>query len=336
MENLFDYATKELSQDAFLRWLFQSYDDPVVGEVSNCLLGEFCHFQDGEKVGSLHTEAQKNKIDISAWITTTLGRKIALFIEDKTFSNEHHQLETYDSYIDRINDHAIYKVFYKINVIDSEEKSRIEKANEKNKVRWVVYDIEGLYSFFGKHKESENMILSQYAEHVEKIYNAVKNTKKPQTNDTTVDFLKWQAYFTNIIIPALKGCGTSFMCGSWKAGQYPYVVLYVKKLGYGQRKIPYLEIQSRDCVKDSFKAKILCYNIEIEDVWQQQVLMDNIKANPAFECKKIRMKKRGVENYFPKQVGYSPDGLNAATDKAFIALVEKYIAGYLDVMKDWK
>ena len=91
MENLFDYATKELSQDAFLRWLFQNYDDPVVGEVSNCLLGEFCHFQDGEKVGSLHTEAQKNKIDISVCITTTLGRKIALFIEDKTFSNEHHQ-----------------------------------------------------------------------------------------------------------------------------------------------------------------------------------------------------------------------------------------------------
>ena len=26
MENLFDYATKELSQDAFLRWLFENYN----------------------------------------------------------------------------------------------------------------------------------------------------------------------------------------------------------------------------------------------------------------------------------------------------------------------
>ena len=26
MKNLFDYATKELSQDAFLRWLFENYD----------------------------------------------------------------------------------------------------------------------------------------------------------------------------------------------------------------------------------------------------------------------------------------------------------------------
>lgn len=26
MKNLFDFATKELSQDAFLRWLFENYE----------------------------------------------------------------------------------------------------------------------------------------------------------------------------------------------------------------------------------------------------------------------------------------------------------------------
>ena len=31
--NLFDYATKELSQDAFLRWFFENYDDPHIGPV---------------------------------------------------------------------------------------------------------------------------------------------------------------------------------------------------------------------------------------------------------------------------------------------------------------
>ena len=29
MENLFDYATKELSQDAFLRWLFESWNEDI-------------------------------------------------------------------------------------------------------------------------------------------------------------------------------------------------------------------------------------------------------------------------------------------------------------------
>lgn len=37
-ENLFDYATKELSQDAFLRWLLENYSDPIVGHAAIKLL----------------------------------------------------------------------------------------------------------------------------------------------------------------------------------------------------------------------------------------------------------------------------------------------------------
>ena len=33
MKNLFSYATKELSQDAFLRWFLESYDDEEVGYI---------------------------------------------------------------------------------------------------------------------------------------------------------------------------------------------------------------------------------------------------------------------------------------------------------------
>lgn len=33
-KNLFDFATKELSQDAFLRWLIESAEDPDVAPVS--------------------------------------------------------------------------------------------------------------------------------------------------------------------------------------------------------------------------------------------------------------------------------------------------------------
>ena len=37
MKNLFDYATKELSQDAFLRWLFENHDceNEEVVEIEN-------------------------------------------------------------------------------------------------------------------------------------------------------------------------------------------------------------------------------------------------------------------------------------------------------------
>ena len=43
MKNLFDYATKELSQDAFLRWLFENYncEDKDVCDASRELIMNF-------------------------------------------------------------------------------------------------------------------------------------------------------------------------------------------------------------------------------------------------------------------------------------------------------
>lgn len=41
MKNLFEFATKELSQDAFLRWLIENYNDPNVGKCSKELLNKF-------------------------------------------------------------------------------------------------------------------------------------------------------------------------------------------------------------------------------------------------------------------------------------------------------
>ena len=65
-------------------------------------------------------------------------------------------------------------------------------------------------------------------------------------------------------------------------------------------------------------------------------LIENIKASPNWECKRLRQHKRGAENYFPKQVGFSRDGLTAITDEEFIELVANHIEFYLQVMKDWE
>lgn len=336
MKNLFDFATKELSQDAFLRWLFENYDDPEIGEVANRLLGKFCDFRENEKVQSLETVAQWCKIDISVWMTTSLNRKVALFLEDKTFSNEHNQLSIYDEHIDNVKNHGICKIFYKTDFVEEEEKNRIRDANSKNIADWKIFDIKDIYSFFADYLLSTNMILSQYAEHIRKIHDSICNSTKPKKSDNNIDLLAWKSYFNNVVVPSLKENGSKYWCGVWKAGQYPYVVLYIKKLGYGERKIPYLEIRSRDCQDNCFKAKILCYGIDVKDIPQQRNLIENIKASPNWECKRLRQHKRGAENYFPKQVGFSRDGLTAITDEEFIELVANHIEFYLQVMKDWE
>ena len=79
-----------------------------------------------------------------------------------------------------------------------------------------------------------------------------------------------------------------------------------------------------------------CYGIDVKDIPQQRNLIENIKASPNWECKRLRQHKRGAENYFPKQVGFSRDGLTAITDEEFIELVANHIEFYLQVMKDWE
>ena len=110
MENLFNFATKELSQDAFLRWLFESWKDKDLTPVVSALLKKFCLLSDDENITEIKTWAQWRKIDITVYVDTD-KRKLALFIEDKSFSGEHDQLLKYNSAIKTIKDREIFKIF---------------------------------------------------------------------------------------------------------------------------------------------------------------------------------------------------------------------------------
>ena len=74
MKNLFDYATKELSQDAFLRWLFENYNCENEGVKKACrkLFDSFTNNNDEFKdktITELKTVSQWKNIDISVWFT---------------------------------------------------------------------------------------------------------------------------------------------------------------------------------------------------------------------------------------------------------------------------
>ena len=68
MKNLFDYATKELSQDAFLRWLFENYncENDSVKKACRKLFDSFTDNKFKNKtITELTTVAQWKNIDIS-------------------------------------------------------------------------------------------------------------------------------------------------------------------------------------------------------------------------------------------------------------------------------
>lgn len=83
MKNLFDYATKELSQDAFLRWFIENDYNGSGRE----LLGVLANVNPSE-ISNIRTWAQSEHIDI--WVDFNVGSEPhVLIIEDKVNTGDH-------------------------------------------------------------------------------------------------------------------------------------------------------------------------------------------------------------------------------------------------------
>lgn len=204
-KNLFDFATKELSQDAFLRWFFENYENPelgpiVVGFINYFSKGQFesrepFHLVYGDIKG-LKTYAQRDHIDVSIDFKSDkfFGQR-TLVIEDKTGSEEHNQLDTYNDAIAKWDcdnslppNHCVYKIFYKTNEIEGDEWRRIEKA------KWTGFDIHKIYDFFEPYLgQTDFDILNDYIRHILKIHESYLGVS-PETADKW-DHLNWGTFF---------------------------------------------------------------------------------------------------------------------------------------------
>ena len=123
--NIFDFATGELSQDAFLAWLANWADpshkatDPTLNHVAGKFLAFLTgHKIDPDKVASIKTYLQHHKIDVLIEITLTSSKqKHLILIEDKTGSSQHgDQLRKYREAIAKdaiLNTHTLHLIYYK-------------------------------------------------------------------------------------------------------------------------------------------------------------------------------------------------------------------------------
>lgn len=317
MKNLFNFATKELSQDAFLRWLFESYNDEELQPCVNALLKEFCDIEVNSE-DTVKTYAQWQKIDIKVDIQKNTGEKIMLLIEDKAFSGEHDQLKRYNEKLVRYESkgYKIHKVFYKTSLL-SQKDIRATKNNG-----WASYDINSIYKLFNPFENTENIILKQYIEYLYELYSAVNNEIKPKSSDNWIDWLSWISYFEKKIIPNFEN---KYIAGCEKLAQYPYVNFYLKI----EKEMPYFEIRSRDCCNNNFKGYILCYGVK--DLTPQDKVINKIKQDNIFKCERLVHRNGGK----PKQIG-KYEATNIDTDEKFLAEVKRCSEYYSEVMSNWR
>lgn len=300
MKNLFSFATKELSQDAFLRWLFESYDDEDLRGAVNVMLSKFCKLKDDEHIIDIKTYAQLHNIDIKVSVKTD-KRKFELYIEDKVYSSEHNQLSRYNKVTDSGNE--VYKIFFKPARLSVDDDKGIDNANKGAKFKWETYDIEGVYEIFAPYATSKNPILRQYAEHITEMHDAYGNTEKPTCNEKGLDYIRWTAYFKNKVTDKIE----SVLVPGYKVGiykwQFPYVAFRVElKNGF-----PYLELQSRNCLDGQIKASVMYSGVDRET---------KAKFRNALKKSGISFIKTDID-----------------TDDKFISAVREFADEYISVMK---
>lgn len=333
MKNLFEFAGHELSQDAFLRYIIENFDDEAISPVARKLLERLCYLEKSEEIkpNGVWSKAQWNKIDIAFEITTT-KRIIDIFVEDKTFSCEHDQLERYKQKVISANwqgkDNTYY-VFYKSSKTKDWEKEKCKECD------WDVLDIDEIAGLFSEFTTSKNLIVSMHAQYVQKLKDAYANVDIPETNNGKVDYVRWQSFF-EALIAEYKNDGYDEKLVMWTgfAGRYPYTYLCFrarnKSFLNNDYNVPYLEVRSRDCTNGNFRALILTYGME-ESVFHERFpkLYDAIKDNNIFKTKYIRKD-------FPKTIGqYKTQKDSILSKNEFVQTLKNLVDTYLELMKNW-
>ncbi len=177
--NIFKYATSELTQDAFICWLLShlttecyNIDEhirAVAFEIMSEIFGSVGIVIDNDfRIDEIKT--QYKKIDV---LLSANGYKI--IIEDKTFTDTHsNQINRYKNALieEGINADKIICVFYKI--IEQAEKENVDYQFDRVK----------LLEIFRKYSENiENPIFIDYLEYLESIESEVNSYKNSQIKD---------------------------------------------------------------------------------------------------------------------------------------------------------
>lgn len=215
MKNIFDYATSELSQDAFLCWLFDNYncEDKIVREISVALLEELTPNSGSGVVRNLAVFRQLHHTDVVVDFRRGDNRHV-LVIEDKTFSSvQKHQTENYPKAIETEQKFSGAEFHYVVYKADC----RIPAENEERLLSpWKPFYLEEIQSFFEKQPLSDCMILEQYREHIRQLAQKTGSVSAEPMTEWKNDRLRFRSYIVNELIP----CAIPLLK---KAGMKPFL-----------------------------------------------------------------------------------------------------------------
>ncbi len=281
--NIFSYATKELSQDAFICYLCSyAYSgeakDKALNECAKEMISMFSDYAFGEDEFELNDIGkQENNIDIILWLSSS-NKEYLIIIEDKTHTSEHnHQLEKYrekniQKYIEkkRIKDPIIKGVYYKTGF--QGDYSNVVKAGYK-----IISRRDLLTLFKSYLPRTNNTIFHEYYDYWKEYDESGKQYKK-----LTIDKWSWinilsafedlQIYLKTKNIMTGYGYAANKNGGEWVL--YPYSANEDIITIDGMRFHVYLQMRIiAGKISDEIKAPTtaaICLKITHKDIEEKQ------------------------------------------------------------------
>ncbi|MFA5543370.1 MAG: hypothetical protein WC008_04140 [Bacilli bacterium] len=330
--NIFDYAKKELSQDAFLCWLLTNYNNNDNEKLKVASYKVLCRLTNRDfEIGSVYDMEiyqQWLRIDvvIGFWVN---GKRYYLAIEDKVESCEHNQLKGYKTSLERYQSKIknrpysvseIFYSYYKTSIIGEEEEKRIKEAQWETS----ILDIDSIYELFTQLKGTGSEVFDSYCEHIEKLHRSYHNLSLPEGNSH--DMIAWKAYFESLFKQKLIDSHYLKNYVSSTRYGYSYIIL-TDDTNFSDSDIAYLEIRSRDCVNKEFQARLLIYGRK-----------NMSKGTPNYDAFKTAI--RSKNNFFHERNTSMQLAITKKipflTEKDFIGLINKSINEYISICNKYK
>lgn len=184
--NLFSYASKELSQDAFICWLIEwseNSSDPELKKLGCCFVEALINKHrevDLESIDSAEVSKQDNRIDVLACI----NNKYVLLIEDKTYSakKDGDQLNIYmNAVIDGKTKFKEYKELFAIFLKTGNQSLYSKQEIEKNYC-YKVFDRDDFLKVLEEYR-GNNAIVFDFREHLKTMNEECQSWKEKAKTD---------------------------------------------------------------------------------------------------------------------------------------------------------
>lgn len=312
--NIFKFATKELSQDAFICWLLAWADKAHQGDELHDVGVHFLKSLLAKKslnsvqINSFEIKQQYKRIDILVLINTNIKElkskkqptklpedSLAIIIEDKVKANQHgNQLQNYDEEIQKLGfkEGQILKIYLK--TTDQSNFKKIEDAGYIPFDRDDFLNVLNSYSHYG-----QNQILLDFRSFWQDVDTRTKSFQ----------------------VSALKNWESSAWTGFYKALSKSFVGGSFSKNSFGSKSSPtyagFIWLQKNDCIlyvqlcKDRLNFKIC-----------------NISQEQSNKTLRIKWTKLLCEQDFGVSVK-----VKMSNPRSGKAMVVGYLEGY--IMNDW-